>query len=116
MKHLDEHPDVLEWASEEFSVPYLSPIDGKIHRYFPDFWVKRKSRAGLVEVVVIEVKPNYQVRPPEVKKKPTARYLKEVATWGINEAKWLAAKDYCEDRKWKFIIMDEFDLGLTPNG
>ena len=43
MKYLDSHNDVLYWASEEFSIPYRSPIDGRMHRYFPDFWVKKKN-------------------------------------------------------------------------
>lgn len=116
MKHLDTHPGVLEWASEEFSIPYRSPIDGKVHRYFPDFWVKKRSPDGKIEVVVIEVKPEAQTKPPTppktTKKKPSQRYLSEVATWGVNSAKWAAAQDFCEDRKWKFIIMDEHALGL----
>ena len=36
MTYLDAHPDVLEWSSEEFCIPYVSPIDGRIHRYFPE--------------------------------------------------------------------------------
>lgn len=116
MKHLDSHPDVLEWASEEFSIPYRSPIDGRVHRYFPDFWVKKRSPDGKIEVVVIEVKPQHQTVPPKPKSKPTPRYLNEVATWGVNSAKWAAAREFCEDRKWRFIIMDEKSLGLKPNG
>ena len=42
MRYLDEHSDVVQWASEEFFIPYKSPIDGRYHRYFPDFWMKRK--------------------------------------------------------------------------
>ena len=43
MTYLDRNPNVIQWASEEFFVPYKSPIDGKVHRYFPDFWVKKKN-------------------------------------------------------------------------
>jgi len=112
MKHLDEHPDVLQWSSEEFCIPYRSPIDGKVHRYFPDFFVKKKTREGLVETVVIEVKPKKQVLPPKVKEIPDRRYLREVKTYGINSAKWKAAKEYCELKKWKFQIMTEKELGV----
>jgi len=117
MMHLDEHPDVLEWSSEEVVIPYMSPIDGKRHRYFVDFFVKKKNRGGAIESVLIEVKPLAQTRPPEVKiskgQKPTRRYINEVMTWGVNEAKWRAATQYCEDRGWKFIIMTEKELGIT---
>lgn len=112
MKHLDAHPDVIEWASEEFSIPYMSPIDGRVHRYFPDFWVKRRGVDGRVEVIVIEVKPAYQTQPPKVRSKASPKYINEVKTWGVNTAKWAAAKEFCEDRRWKFVVLDEYGLGL----
>lgn len=116
MMHLDDHPDVLEWSSEEVVIPYMSPIDGRRHRYFCDFFVKKKGRDGLIENLLIEVKPLIQTKPPEVKiakgQKPTRRYLNEVMTWGVNSAKWKAAQEYCKDRGWKFIIMTEVELGI----
>lgn len=118
MRYLDQHPNVIQWSSEEFCVPYKSPIDGKIHRYFPDFWVKQVNAEGITEVRVIEVKPKSQTRPPNVSKKNTPtgrisrRYLNEVKTWGINEAKWKACKEFCDDRGWIFQIMHEDHLGI----
>lgn len=112
MRYLDIHPDVLQWASEEFCVPYRSPIDGKIHRYYPDFFVKMKNKQGIIENLVIEIKPKIQTEPPKVGNKKTKKYIREVATWGINQAKWKAARSFCEDRKWKFVIMTEKELGL----
>jgi hypothetical protein len=112
MVHLDSHPDVLEWSSEEFCIPYRSPIDGKLHRYFPDFFVKKRNPEGITESLVIEVKPKIQVIPPTPKKKLTRKYLNEVKTYGINSAKWKAAQEFCELRKWKFIIMTEKELGV----
>ena len=112
MSYLDAHPDVIQWASEEFSIPYRSPLDGRIHRYFPDFWVKQKGRDGKIEVRVIEVKPAKQTKPPVAQTKKTKKYITEVATWGINEAKWKAAISFCNDRGWKFSIMTEKELGI----
>jgi hypothetical protein len=66
MQKLDEHPDVLEWSSEEVVIPYRSPIDGKVHRYFVDFWVKKKDRSGNIICDLIEVKPFSQTKPPTV--------------------------------------------------
>lgn len=112
MMYLDSHPDVVMWASEELSIPYRSPIDNKIHRYFPDFLIKKRNPDGIQETLLIEVKPSKQVCAP-VKRKTTSRsYIKEVMTYGINEAKWKAAKSFCEDRKWKFVIMTEKELGV----
>lgn len=112
MRWLDHHPDVIEWASEELCIPYRSPIDNKIHRYFPDFKIKKKNNNGIVETLVIEVKPKAQSVEPRVQKKPSRRYIREVVTFGINSAKWKAAKEYCEDRKWKFVVMTEEHLGI----
>lgn len=117
MMHLDEHPDVIEWSSEEVVIPYKSPIDGRMHRYFVDFYVKKKNRDGKIESVLIEVKPLAQTKAPEVTvtkgQKPTRRYINEVMTWGVNSAKWQAAEEFCKDRGWKFVIMTERELGIT---
>lgn len=112
MKYLDDHPDVIKWSSEEICIPYRSPIDNKIHRYFPDFLVKKRNTSGIIETLMIEVKPKSQTKPPKIQKKATKRYVNEVYTWGINSAKWKAANEFCESRKWKFIIMTENELGI----
>lgn len=114
MCKFDEHPDVIEWSSEEIIIPYRSPIDNRIHRYFPDFFMRRRDANGKTKAFLIEVKPKAQTVPPKVQsgKKPTKRYINEVATWGVNEAKWKMAEAYCADRGWEFIKITEDDLGL----
>ncbi len=57
MKYLDENPNVIWWASEELPIPYRSPVDNRIHRYFPDFIVKVRRKDGLVMTYILEVKP-----------------------------------------------------------
>lgn len=112
MLYLDAHPDVIEWASEELVIPYLSPVDGKVHRYFPDFYVRKRDRNGKIETLIIEVKPLSQRRPPTLQKKATRRYVNEVRTWAINEAKWKSAILFCESKGWLFKLMSEKDLGV----
>lgn len=112
MIYLDRHPEVLQWSSEEIVIPYRSPIDGRVHRYFPDFYVKKQVN-GRIETLLIEVKPKVQTKPPTVQKRRTKKYINEVMTWGVNEAKWKAAKNFCEDRDWKFMLMTEKELGLA---
>ena len=46
MKWLDENTNVIEWQSEEVAVPYISPVDNRYHRYFPDFIAKMKRPEG----------------------------------------------------------------------
>jgi len=106
MSHFDAHQDIVWWSSEEHVVPYRSPIDGKIHRYFPDFIISTKNK----ETIMIEVKPLAQTIEPKKQKTPTKRYINEVYTWGVNSKKWEAAEQYCADRGWKFQIMTEKDI------
>lgn len=114
MVYCDTNPNVLEWSSEEVVVPYVSPLDNRYHRYFVDFWMKYRDRYGNIKTVLIEVKPHSQTSPPKKKEtpkgKPTRRFLNEVATWGVNQAKWKAADEYCKDRNWEFKIITEKHL------
>jgi hypothetical protein len=107
MMYLDNHPDVLQWNSEEIVIPYRSPVDGRMHRYFPDFLVKTKN-----VTMIIEIKPKKQTTPPKKPKKVSRQYLNEVMTWGVNEAKWKAADEYCKDRQWQFRVFTEDHLGI----
>jgi hypothetical protein len=112
MRHLDSHPNVLSWSSEEIIIPYVSPMDNRIHRYFPDFWVKVKDNENNINTMLVEIKPLCQVNAPTVQKKMTKKYLTEVKTYAVNSAKWKAAQEYCADRKWIFKIMTEKELGI----
>ena len=118
-RFVDMHPDVIWWQSEEVIVPYVSPIDNKVHRYFPDVILNKKTGVDTYETVMIEIKPKSQTKPPDIRKKnatPTGRvsrrYLNEVKTYGINEAKWDAARKFCDSRGWKFLIATESHLGI----
>jgi len=118
-RFVDEHPDVIWWQSEEVIVPYRSPIDSRVHRYFPDVIVHKKSPEGKIQTIMIEIKPYKQTLPPDPSKKNNTpsgrvsrRYLNEVKNYGINSAKWKAARQYCADRGWEFVIMTEKELGV----
>ena len=110
MIYCDDNPSILKWSSEEIIIPYRSPIDKKYHRYFPDFWIQVKNSKGIREAILIEVKPKAQTITPKKKTKVTKKYLREVYIYGINEAKWKAAEEYCKDRGWTFQILTEDHL------
>jgi hypothetical protein len=112
MKYLDDNNSVVEWSSEEIAIPYISPIDNRYHRYFPDFIVKIRRADGGTKVMMLEVKPKAQTKEPVVSKKKTRRYINEVTTWGVNQAKWHAAQEYCLDRGWDFKLITEAELGI----
>ena len=110
MVYCDKNDAILEWGSEEIIIPYKSPLDGRLHRYFPDFYVKVKQSDGTIKKMIIEVKPKKQCKPP-VGKKKTKYYIKEVQTWGVNKAKWEYALEWCKDRNMEFKILTEDHLG-----
>ena len=107
MKWCDVTPTVQECGSEEIIIPYISPVDGKRHRYFPDFYVKIQGRKYLVEV-----KPLKQTMEPKTQKRHTKRYINEVVTWSVNKAKWKAATEFCKDQNWEFKIITEKELKI----
>lgn len=112
MVYFDSNPNVLMWESEELIIPYRSPIDGKMHRYFPDFRIRVRTKTGQQQIILIEVKPFYQTQPPKQQTRRTRKYINEVKTYGINTYKWQAAQEYCKDRGWKFQILTENELGI----
>jgi hypothetical protein len=112
MMFLDNHQDILKWGSEEIIIPYRSPIDNRIHRYFVDFIVTKINKDGKQETILIEVKPFKQTKEPVKPKKVSKKFITEVKDWGVNTAKWKAAEEFCKDRGWQFKIFTEYELGI----
>ena len=106
----DNNENVIEWGSEELLIPYKSPVDKRTHRYFPDFYIKYINKEGQVIREIIEVKPHKQLFPPKEPKRKSKRFFSEVTTYIINQAKFSAAREYCEDRKLKFRILTEKEI------
>jgi len=111
-KWMDDNPGVVSWSSEEIKIPYLSPVDGKYHTYYPDILARMKTSDGRTTTYLIEIKPHYQTQEPQPKKRITKQYINEVCTWGVNQEKWKAAKSYCLDRRWKFLLLTENDVNF----
>jgi len=112
MVYCDKNENILEWASEEIALPYRSPLDNRIHRYYPDFYIKVKESNGAIKKMLIEVKPKKQCIEPIRPKRKTKGYIYEVKEYARNQAKWKAAKDFCEDRQWEFKVITEDELGI----
>ena len=100
---LDGNSKILRWSSEEIFIPYLKPTDGKVHRYFPDYWVEYENRDGNIIQEILEVKPSNQVHPNE--KRRLSEYDK--ITYAINVSKWKAATEFCNKRGIKFRLLTE---------
>ena len=112
MQYCDSNANVLEWGSEEIALPYRSPVDNKVHRYFPDFYIKVKENTGKIKRYLIEVKPKKQTMKPKRPKRQTKGYIYEVYEYAKNQAKWKAANNYCKDRRWEFKVLTENELGI----
>ena len=112
MVYCDKNQNILEWASEEIAIPYRSPIDNRVHRYFPDFYMKVKETNGKIKNYMIEVKPAKQTIPPKKPKRQTKGYIREAYEYARNQAKWKMAKEFCADRQWVFKVVTEKELGI----
>ena len=108
MIYCDKNDSISQWASEELPIPYKSPLDNRIHRYFPDFIIKTNKG----EKFIIEIKPSRQCKKPKLPKKKTKNYIRESMEYAKNIAKWNSAKRYCSNNNFTFKIITEKDLGM----
>ena len=112
MVYCDTNEKILEWGSEEIVLPYRSPIDNRIHRYFPDFYIKVLESSGQIKKYLIEIKPKRQTVPPPKQKRQTKGYISEAYEYAKNQAKWEAAREWCADRGYEFKVLTENELGI----
>lgn len=110
-KFLDGNPNVLSWSSEEIKIPYLKPTTGRVHNYFPDYFMEYQNVSGEVIREIIEIKPSNQCHAPvpsRGKRRKTLLY--EQQQWAVNEAKWKAAQSWCAARGLVFRVLTEKSL------
>ena len=105
-KWCESNPRVRGWNSEEIVIPYMSDVDGRLHRYYVDLLIVMEND----EVFLVEIKPKKQTQPPKKPKRKTKKYAKEVATYITNTNKWGAAQKFAEQKEWKFQIWTEETL------
>lgn len=110
LNFLDLNPSIISYCSEEVIIPYLCGTDNRIHRYYPDFVVKYKTRNGRIKTAVVEVKPAKQTVPPVRPKRQTKYYINECMTYIKNQSKWKAAKEYADANGMEFLILTEHEI------
>lgn len=112
-RKLDESKYVVSWGVEPFAIPYISPVDNKQHRYFPDFIITSKNKSGGTITTLVEVKPHIQTIEPVMKRgKKKKTYFNECVTYCVNKAKWKYAEDLCNKKGWVFKIFTENELNV----
>jgi hypothetical protein len=109
LKWADNHPDIVYMSSEEVIIPYYSPVDNKMHRYFVDMAVIIQ-KGDAFKKYLIEIKPDAQTKPPVKRSKKTNKYIEEIATYTVNQAKWAAADSFCKKNNMEFIVLTEKHL------
>ena len=108
----DRKDNVVSWASEEINIPYISPKDNRVHKYYTDFLIKVKESNNRIKTYVVEVKPKKQTMPPKKRSRITKSYIYECQTYAVNQAKWKAASEFCKDNRIEFKIITEQELGI----
>ena len=104
MRFCDNHPSVIQWASESVKIPYRNPLTGKQTIYVPDFLIVYQNKTGKKRAELIEIKPSGQTRLTE---KTSQRDRLAIA---INHAKWEAASKWCQRQGLNFRIVTESDI------
>lgn len=107
--YFDESPSVLEYASEEFYIPYYDPTTQKIRKYFIDLYIKVKTTSGEIKKYLIEIKPHCQTILPR-KGGSAHSFKKKADTYIVNNAKWEATKEFCKKHNLEFQILTERQL------
>ena len=107
LRMIDTDPNVVACSSEEVIIPYRD-YNGKLRRYFMDFYVKYADGRE----ILVEIKPYIQTIAPVPGKKKRKTLMREALTYGINQLKWEAARKYAAKKGWEFVILTENQLGI----
>ena len=110
-KWADTTDSIIEWSSEPFAIKYFDYSTKKTRRYFPDLYLKIKTKEGIKQFLV-EIKPEKQTKPPKQGKKKTKTYIQEALTYEKNVSKWSQAEKFCNDNGLIFKVISEKDLGI----
>lgn len=112
-KYLDSTPAVINWASEEIAIPYLSPLDNRVHQYYPDAFAIYRDKYGNIKKEIIEIKPYKETVLTE---KSTDR---DKVALAVNHAKWKYAAEFAIKQGMSFRVITErvlFPNKLTKRG
>jgi len=101
----DEHPSVVNWASESIKIPYKNPLTGRNTVYVPDFLIAFVDAKGKQRVELIEVKPENQTKRDKL-----GNSRANQAHWIVNQAKWQAAQAWAKSKGIFFRVINEGDI------
>lgn len=102
MQALDNSPLVSKWVSEpkHLNITYISPIDRRMHAYWPDFLIQYVSG----ELEIVEIKPSKEAIAEMAKSTYDKLMLVK------NVAKWNAAEKFAKAIGARFRVVTEQEL------
>lgn len=109
MQFFDTSQSVIKWASEEVKIPYVSPLDGLVHNYYPDFIVIYTDKSGAIQKDLVEVKPASQSLAEKAKSD------RDKAALLVNLAKWKFAEQWAKQRGMNFRVITENSIFKTSS-
>lgn len=104
MQMCDNHPAIINWASESVRIPYINPLTGKSTFYVPDFFIVYQDKNGQNHAEVVEVKPSKEMTFE------SARSQRDKLAVIVNHAKWTAAYEWAKRNGIKFRIVSENEI------
>ena len=112
MRYADYNKHIVKWSLEPFSIKYVKPMDGKVHRYYIDFFFEFSTG----QKFLVEIKSKGETKPPRLPRNNSAKsqsnYQRALMTYSTNTAKWKAAKEFCAQNNTQFIILTEKELNF----
>jgi hypothetical protein len=82
-----------------------------VHRYYTDGVVAIKE-GNIIKKYIIEIKPSGQTIAPVKGRKRMSTMVYETARFAQNQAKWEAARKWCQKYGYSFLILTEKELGI----
>lgn len=118
-KYCDSNSKIKRWSSESIEIPYINAVDGKRHRYYPDFYIEVEV-SNQIQKHVIEVKPHGFLKKP---KKPKKQTIKSIKNYNDSLKRYITilsktneAKQFCKKRGMKFSFVTEKEWKQIFNG
>jgi hypothetical protein len=70
------------------------------------------DNSGKSRVLVVEIKPASQTKAPVRGKRKLTSFARDLATYEVNQSKWIAARSLCQSKGVEFHIWTENTLKL----
>jgi hypothetical protein len=107
----DQSPDIIRWNSERIRIQYISPVDNKIHNYYPDVYIEQKQKNGSIKKIIIEIKGKSFLEIPKKPKtndvKSHKRFMFKLQKYAIIVAKKRACEIYCQKIGAEYLILTD---------